>query len=112
MKFQTIHLEVMSHHKRCEFRASPSDDKLEYGAFVLRLTVTYTEPFPFRAKVIIEFTQTKIVVSQQSPDDDVIAVEVFLICNIAIKRRCTSNTLSSNMVGKVKLGSNIFPNGQ
>lgn len=91
MKFQTIHLEVMSHHKRCEFRASPSDDKLASGTFVLRLTVNQTEPFPFRTKVP-EFTDTKIVVSQQSPDDDVMAVEVFLICNITIKRRRTSNT--------------------
>lgn len=90
MKFQTIHLGVMSHHKRCEFRASP-DDKLAYGTFVLRLTVNQTEPFPFRTKVP-EFTHTKIVVSQKSPDDDVMAVEVFLICNITIKRRRTSNT--------------------
>lgn len=85
MKFQNIHLEVMSHHKRWEFRASPSDDKLASGTFVLRPTVNQTEPFPFRTKVL-ESTHTKVVVSQHSPDDDVTAVEVFLICNTTIKR--------------------------
>lgn len=54
------------------------------------LTVNQTEPFPFRTKVS-EFTHTKVVVSQQSPDDDVMAVEVFLSCNTTIKQRRTSN---------------------